>query len=130
MRLPPLFEERSERVQAGLVLGGPILFGIVCGILLGISGPVYLIVSLFGIAGGYFAGLEHTEVREGILRGLVGGALFAGSILFTHSVLGADAEANLPDPPALIMPIFAVIGAVLGALGARARRRREATRPT
>lgn len=127
MQLPPLLESRSERAQAALVLGGPILFGIICGILLGITEIGYLVLSLAGIGGGYFAGLEHDDVRQGLLRGLIGGALFGGSILFTNALIGSDAKAGLPDPPILLMVLTAVIGSGLGGLGARNRARRAPT---
>lgn len=105
-------------VLAGLV---PIVFGAICGWLLGINKTAYLICSLLAIAGGYLAGQEHDRAGEGALRGLVGGALFGGAILLVHEATGKSAKANLPHPEIILVAITVVAGVILGAMGGRRR---------
>jgi hypothetical protein len=125
MAPPPLLETRSRNEELLLVVGGPVLFGIITGVFLGVSEPVYLLLSVLGIAGGYFAGFEHDDVSEGFYRGLLGGLLFGTMILLTNAVLGAEQKADLPEPNVYLVAITTVFGAGLGMLGARSRGRRE-----
>jgi hypothetical protein len=113
-------------VLAGVI---PALYGAVTGWALGVNEIAYLVLSLSGIAGGYFAGLEHDGAGEGALRGVVGGSLFGGFILLAHEAIGGEAEAELPEPEILLVAITTVFGIGLGALGGRARHRREAEGP-
>jgi hypothetical protein len=105
-------------VIAGLV---PIAFGALCGYMLGVNKTAYLVLSLLAIAGGYVAGQEHDGAGEGALRGLVGGALFGGSILLVHEATGKAAKANLPHPAIILVAITVVAGVILGAMGGRRR---------
>jgi len=114
----------------GLVLGGPIIFGLICGFLLGISESAYLIASVLAILGGFFAGYEHEGGRDGALRGVIGGTLFGSFILIGHEIHGHEAKADLPDPSVLLIVITAVFGSVLGAIGGRVRSRAEAAAAT
>jgi len=109
-------------VLAGVV---PVVFGAICGWLLGVNETAYLVASLLAIAGGYVAGQEHHGAAEGAVRGLVGGALFGGSILLAHNAIGDEPKAKLPDPEILLVAITTVAGVVLGALGGRRRVTRE-----
>ena len=81
----------------------PAVFGLICGILLGISEPAYLVLSILAIAGGYFAGFEHRGAGEGALRGLNGGLLFGVFILFGHEFSGEEPKAHLPEPEILLV---------------------------
>jgi hypothetical protein len=99
----------------------PIVFGAICGWLLGVNEIAYLVLSILAILGGYLAGQEHKGALEGALRGLVGGALFGGSILLVHEALGKEPKAHLPDPKILLLAITVGAGVFLGALGGRAR---------
>jgi hypothetical protein len=122
---PPLLETRSRREELLLVVGGPVLFGVITGVFLGVSEPVYLVLSLLGIAGGYLAGFEHDDVSEGFYRGLLGGLLFGTTILLTNAILGAEQKADLPEPNVYLVAITTVFGAALGMAGARSRAKRE-----
>jgi hypothetical protein len=124
-RLIPLLSSRHPALQIGLVLGGPVIFGAICGVLLGLSGAAYLIASLLSIAGGFLAGFEHAGWRGGALRGVAGGTLFGSFILIGHAVHGHEAKASLPDPQILLIAATALFGTLLGALGGRARGRVE-----
>jgi hypothetical protein len=114
----------GARIAIGAI--GAAVLGIVCGVLLGISEIAYVVLTLLAILGGYFAGYEHHGAEEGALRGLIGGATFGGFILLTHEVTGAEAEAELPHPPILLVAITTVFGIVLGYLGGAARVRADA----
>jgi hypothetical protein len=123
---PVLIDERSTGQEIGLIVGGPMLAGIIAGILLGASEIVYIIFSLLAIGGGYAAGMEHKGAVEGFYRGLIGGLLFGTSILLTSAVTDAAPKADLPDPAVWLIAITAIFGVILGTLGGRARARREA----
>ena len=102
------------------MVGGPVLFGLLCGFLLGISESAYLIASILAILGGFFAGFEHAGAREGALRGVIGGTLFGSFILIGHEIHGHEAKADLPDPAVLLIVLTAAFGALLGATSAGA----------
>ncbi|MFT4049893.1 MAG: hypothetical protein QM648_08645 [Solirubrobacterales bacterium] len=121
----------SKQPTAQRVLGvtlGPIIFGAICGWLVGVSGAIYTVLTLLAILGGLAAGYEHTTVGAGALRGLFIGTLFALTICETHRLIGNDSLANTPDPIELIVPVFAVISAILGTIGATLRRRKVTIR--
>jgi hypothetical protein len=118
---------RTRPLPLQLVLAGvvPIVFGAICGWLLGVDKTAYLILSLLAIAGGYLAGQEHDGAGEGAIRGLIGGTLFGGAILLVHEATGKSAKADIPDPKIILVAITAVAGVVLGALGGRRRAQKE-----
>jgi hypothetical protein len=120
---PPLLASRPTHLQILIPVIGPVLVGVIGGWLLGETKAGYLIWTLVMILGGIGAGMEHDTARGGALRGLLGGVLFAGTILVTHEIIGNAALAKLPDPPILLCVVFGVISGALGLLGARLRRR-------
>jgi hypothetical protein len=123
---PPLFSSHPAAVQTLLGIVVPIIGGLVGGVLLVISEPIYLIYSILAIGAGYFGGLEHVGAEEGALRGFTGGLLFGTFILLAKEVSGSDPKAHLPEPEVLLVVITTVLGIGLGALGGRSRGRREA----
>ena len=82
-------------------------------------------LSLIGIVGGVGAGLDHMGARAGALRGLAAGSIFGASILIAHEIHGAEAKAELPDPPILLIVITTVLGVLFAALGGWLRERYE-----
>lgn len=122
-RSVPLLSTRPRLAQAGLVAGGPIVFGAICGLLLGVSKSVYLIAILLSIAGGFLAGFEHPRAGEGALRGVIGGTLFGAFILIAHEIDGHKATTSLPRPAIVLEVITAAFGTLLGACGGYVRRR-------
>ena len=130
MRQPDLLESHPPQLQMILALVVPSVFGIVTGILLGVSEMAYLILSLLGIAGGYLAGKEHIGASEGALRGFTGGILFGTFILAAHAATGLERQAHLPEPEILLVVITTVFGIGLGALGGRSREKIESQTAT
>src|SRR5918998_41497 len=124
--MPHLLRERPIGLQVVLAGVVPALFGAITGWALGINEIAYLVLSFLGIAGGYAAGLEHDGAGEGALRGVVGGSLFGSFILLTAELLDKEHKAHLPEPEILLVVITTAFGIGLGALGGRARRKREA----
>jgi len=122
----PLFNSHPVRVQTLLGVVVPIIGGVIGGVLLVVSEPVYLIYSILAIGAGYFAGLEHVGAEEGALRGFTGGILFGTFILVTKEFSGSEPKAHLPEPEVALVVLTTVLGIVLGALGGRSRGKREA----
>jgi hypothetical protein len=122
---PPLFRERPRAVQVVLGLVAPIASGALCGYLLGTSQPWFNILMLLAGVGGVGAGFEHPGPREGALRGIVGGVLFAAALLVCFSLRALPARVPLPLPLPGMVVVYAVMGAPLGALGGRLRRRAD-----
>ena len=119
-----LLRERSHGLEMALVVAVPIIFGVITGIVLGKSEPIYLVLSVLGIAGGYVAGLEHESALEGFYRGLLGGLLFGTAILVANGLADEEPKAHLPDPETLLIVITGAFGAGLGALGGWMRARK------
>ncbi len=130
MRQPDLLESHPPQVQLILALVVPAVFGVIAGILLGVSEIVYIVVSVLAIGGGYFAGKEHVGASEGATRGFTGGLLFGTFILAGHAMTGLERKAHLPEPEILLVVITTVFGIGLGALGGRARAKVESSTPT
>jgi hypothetical protein len=125
---PPLLRERSPTLQVVGVFLMPIVFGGLCGWLLGESDTAYEIVTALGILGGISAGYEHAGWREGLVRGLTGGALFAVTIVVVHEARGVEAVANLPASLGITAVIYVLFGILFGALGGALRARQDAAR--
>ena len=125
--MPPLLSSRPLGVQFLLANIVPCVAGAVCGVLLGVSGAAYLVLSVLAIAGGYLAGLEHRDGGEGAGRGVVGGAQFGAFILLAHELEGSSAKADLPHPAILLLVFTVGFGALLGFLGGRRREKRFGT---
>jgi len=122
---PPLLRDRPLAIQIVLAAVLPILFGVVCGVLLGESGLWFQIVVNAGGLGGVNAGFEHDGWRGGLLRGAIGGPLFAIALIATHEARGVPAQADLPVALPLMVIFYAAMGMPLGALGGWLRRRRS-----
>ena len=123
---PPLLRDRPLTLQVVGALLAPIVFGAVCGWLLGESDAAYQVVVALGVVGGVSAGYEHAGWREGLVRGVTGGVLFAVAIVVVHEARGVEAAAELPSSLGVMAAIYAVLGALFGALGGALRSRREA----
>lgn len=111
------FSDRSREVQALLALVIPFVFGAIVGVVLGVSAPVYWILSLLAAIGAVLAGLEHPDARSAALRGLVMGIAYGVALLLAHAVAGTHAKVSLGSFPPFVIVIDALVGAVLSALG-------------
>jgi apolipoprotein N-acyltransferase len=123
---PHLLENLSPTRRIVNRFVNPAVFGIVCGLVLGASAPIYWVLQVFAAIGGVLAGMEHTSARDGALRGVVGGLIFGVGIMLAHWISGADAKADIGDPEAVLAIVTAVAGAILGAAGGALRGRTEA----
>jgi hypothetical protein len=121
--LPPLLSERPRGAQIVLAVVVPTVYGAITGIFLGISEPIYLVLSILGVLGGIGAGLEHLGAAAGARRGVLAGSLFGGSILIAHELSGAEAEAHLPEPAIVLVAITTVLAIGLAAFGGWLRER-------
>ena len=130
MPLPPAFEERSavEQIVGAVVV--PMLFGLVTGFALGWNEiAYYVLVGPLALGGGFIGGMEHRRGDEGFVRGAMGGLVFGSFILLGLEILNNEPEAYLGEPQAGLVFVTTVVGAILGALGASYRARREREQP-
>jgi hypothetical protein len=111
------FSDRSREVQVLLAVIIPFVFGAIVGVLLGVSAPVYWILSLLAAIGAILAGLEHPDARSAALRGLVMGIVYGVALLLAHAAAGTHPKVSLGTFPPLVILIDAIIGAILSALG-------------
>lgn len=121
------FSDRSREVQVLLAVVIPFVFGAIVGVLLGVSAPVYWILSLLAAIGAVLAGLEHPDARSAALRGLVMGIAYGVALLLAHAVAGTHAKVSLGSFPPFVIVIDAVVGAILSALGGLLGGRRSRT---
>ena len=121
-RLPELLSSRpwpARIVVAGVV---PALFGALCGWVLGVNETAYLILTIpVAILGGFVAGMEHNDSKFGALRGFISGGIFGGSILLVNELIGEEPKVHLPEPAIILAAVTAVVGGILGAIGAGVR---------
>jgi hypothetical protein len=126
MSLPPAFEDRSPAQQIIGAVVVTIVFGIVTGFALGWNEIVYyVLVGPIALTGGFLGGMEHRGVDEGVLRGAMGGLVYGSFILLGLEILNEEPKAHLGDPQAGLVVVTTLVGAILGALGAAYRVRRE-----
>jgi hypothetical protein len=125
---PPLLRDRSFALQLVLAVVLPILFGVLCGWLLGASGTWFHIVVTAGGLGGVNAGFEHDGWRNGLVRGALGGPLFAAALVVTHEARGVPMAAHLPVALPFMTIFYASMSMPLGALGGWLRGRSELAR--
>jgi hypothetical protein len=102
----------------------PAGFGLLCGLALGVSGPLYLIGAVLALLGGIGGGAQYASRRDAFIRSLVGGTLFGLFILLGFELGGEDkAKVDLPDPHILLLVLTVVPSIFLHWLGWRLRPR-------
>jgi len=122
---PPLLRQRPLAVQLVITVVLPAAFGALCGTVLGVSALWFNVLMLAAGVGGVLGGFEHDGARSGFLRGLVGGVVFAASLLVTFDARGVRALAPLPASLPIMAVGYAIMGLPLGALGGWLRGRSE-----
>lgn len=122
--LLPQWEEMSpaRRFFDALIL--PSVFGLLCGLALGISAALYLVGVIIALLGGIGGGAQYASRRDAILRGLVAGTLFGVFILLGFELGGEDeAKVELPHPHIVLLVFTIVPSLFLHWLGWRLRPR-------
>ena len=121
----PLLMDRPQSQRIFIAIVVPALYGLITGLLLGVSAGAYTALSLLGVLGGLAAGYDHSDANEGAVRGICGGMLFGTFILLGGTLIGKEAKASIPDPQWTLPVITTVLGAIFGAIGASVRGRYE-----
>ncbi len=107
-------------------IGAPVGWGIVCGLLLAVSAPLYVGGTLIGVLGGIAGGAQHETLRGAIARAATGGTLFGLAILLGYEITGGNgAELELPHPGILLVAFTLVPAFPLHWLGWRLSRSRR-----
>jgi hypothetical protein len=122
--LLPQWEEMSpaRRLFDAIVL--PALFGLLCGLALGVSAPLYLVGVVIALLGGIGGGAQYASRRDALIRGLVAGSLFGIFILLGFELGGEDeAKVDLPDPHILLLLLTIIPSIPLHWLGWKLRPR-------
>jgi hypothetical protein len=122
------FTELPAAARFQIAILGPLLVGAICGFLLGESASGWWLAQGAGVVGGVAGGFEHHGAGQGALRGLVAGVLFGLGIVAADVISGDPPRATAPDPIGLIVPLAAVVGSGLGALGGALRSREQRRR--
>ena len=125
--MPVLLRDRSRLVQIVLAVIVPFAFGVLVGVMLGISAGTYWALLALATVGGVLVGFEHQDWRGGAWRGVLGGALFASGLLLAHATAGSEAKVSLGSFTPLLIVIDAIVGMFLGALGGHLLRARRAS---
>jgi hypothetical protein len=126
MSLPPAFEERNAAQQIIGAVVVTMVFGLVTGFALGWNEiAYYILVGPIALAGGFLGGMEHRGADEGLVRGAMGGLVYGSFILLGLEIMNDEPEAYLGEPQAGLVFVTTIVGAILGALGAAYRVRRE-----
>jgi len=126
MPLPPAFEDRSAAEQIIGVVVVTMVFGLLTGFALGWNEILYYVmVGPIALAGGFIGGMEHRSADEGAVRGGLAGLVYGSFILLGLEILNTDPEAHLGKPQSSLVFITTFVGAIIGALGASYRVRRE-----
>ena len=112
----------ARRLFEGALL--PLAFGLLCGLALGISEPLYLIGVVLALLGGIGGGAQYARRNDALLRGLVAGTLFGVGILLGFELGGeAEPKVELPDPHIVLLVFTIVPSLPLHWLGWRLRPR-------
>ncbi len=70
------------------------------------------------------AAATPSRISPGLVRGIVGGALYGGAILVVRSITGWSDEADLGATPGFLIVITTIVGMAVGAAGGAVRARR------
>lgn len=119
------FAQQSTTVKVLGALVAPAVLGVVSGLLLGASAPAYWVLQVIATIGGFLGGTEHVGWRPGLVRGVIGGALYGSAMLVVRAITGWSDEIDLGSTPAFLVVITSVVGLLVGAAGGAVRARRH-----
>lgn len=123
----PEWKEMSVVRRVWEALGGPVVWGAVCGVLLAVSAPLYIAGAAIGVLGGIGGGAQHATLKGALVRATLGGTLFGLSILLGYALRGGEgAKVHLPDPQILLLSFTLLPAYPLHWLGWRLADRRRA----
>ena len=118
----------ARRFFDALIL--PSVFGLLCGLALGVSGPLYLVGVIIALLGGIAGGAQYATRRDALIRGLVAGTIFGLFILLGFELGGEDeAKVDLPDPHVVLLVFTIVPSLFLHWLGWKLRPRLHGESP-
>jgi hypothetical protein len=126
MPLPPAFEERKpvEQIVGGVVVA--MVFGLICGLVLGWNEIAYWgLAGPLALLGGFVGGMEHRATDDGLVRGAMGGLVFGSFILLGLEITNNEPTAHIGEPQVGLVFVTTIAGAIVGALGAAYRIKRE-----
>jgi hypothetical protein len=107
-----MFIEWSRPRQLWESVGGAVVTGVVCGLLLGVAWWAYVIGVIVSFVGGAPSGSQHRTLPGALARGLIGGAVWAACVYATSDAIGATPKVALPDSMLAFLP-WGFIPAVL-----------------
>ncbi len=96
-------------------VGGAVVTGVVCGILLGVTWWAYLIAVVMTFVGGAPAGTQHHTLGGAALRGFTGGAVWAGTVLLVSAASRLTPTVAFPDPSIAFL-LWGIIPATIVAM--------------
>jgi hypothetical protein len=114
---PVTFAALPRVVQVQLAFLGPLLFGMVCGFLLGESETGYWLAQVFGVTAAFGSGFDHVGARAGAMRGALAGFVFSLGLLAAHAIADTTPLADVPKPLGLIVVVVTCFTALIGAAG-------------
>jgi uncharacterized membrane protein len=121
----------SRARQVWESVGGALLMGGICGALLEVTWWSYVIAVVITFVGGAPAGTQHRTLWGALARALVGGVLWATSVIAVVALLGLKTTVPLPSPPIAFLPwgfVPSCVVAVIAWLVTR-RKRQPQTNP-
>jgi hypothetical protein len=116
------FSELPIAVRVQIIVGGPLLAGMVTGFLLGETATGWWVAQGLAAVGGFLAGFDHATPREAALRGLAGGTLFGLGIVVADAISDNPHAAHAPSPIGTIVIFTALVSVLLALLGSRVGR--------
>jgi hypothetical protein len=124
---PPLLRDQPRALGLLNVFAPPLLWGMLCGLLCGISRIAFIVGLVLSLIGAFGAGRQHLGILAGTCRGGLAGALFGGAILAGRGLGGGGTL--LFHLPILQVVFTGSVAAFLGALGGLSRLRERGAAP-
>ena len=111
----PMFVDWGRPRQFWESVGGAVVSGVVCGLLLGVAWWAYVIGVIVSFVGGAPSGSQHRTLPGALARGFVAGSIWAACVYATSDAIGATPKVAMPDSMLAFLP-WGFIPAVLVAI--------------